>query len=117
MVMVGGVLSAVIVGAILENGDLYASLAAESYLQSADDAEFWKDLNEEEKKKAEIMLSRIKQAKEGGVSVGDLSMAAETIEKQSTTITAAEASTILPKVEQPKRVATKASSDIFSDYE
>ena len=52
MVMFGGVLSAVIVGFLLEKGDLYASIAAESYLQSAEDEEFWKGLSQEEQGKA-----------------------------------------------------------------
>ena len=63
--MAGGVLSALIVGAILEKGNLYASVAAESYLQSADDEEFWKGLSEEERKKTEEVLAKIKASKEG----------------------------------------------------
>ena len=49
--MFGGVLSALVVGFILDRGDLYATVAAESYLQGADDEEFWKGLSDEEKKK------------------------------------------------------------------
>jgi hypothetical protein len=65
-VMVGGVLSALIVGFILERGDLYASVVADSYLQGAQDEEFWKGLSEEEKKKTQELLSKVKASKEGG---------------------------------------------------
>ena len=47
VVMFGGVLSALIVGFILDKGDLYASVVADSYIQSSDDEEFWKGLSEE----------------------------------------------------------------------
>lgn len=65
-VMVGGVLSALIVGFILERGDLYASVVADSYLQGAQDEEFWKGLSEEETKKTQELLSKVKASKEGG---------------------------------------------------
>lgn len=64
-VMVGGVLSALIVGFILERGDLYASVVADSYLQGAQDEEFWKGLSEEEKKKTQELLSKVKASKAG----------------------------------------------------
>jgi hypothetical protein len=70
-VMVGGVLSALIVGFILERGDLYASVVADSYLQGAQDEEFWKGLSEEEKKKTQELLSKVKASKEGGSSTID----------------------------------------------
>jgi hypothetical protein len=112
--MLGGLLSAVIVGAILEKGDLYAKLAAESYIQSEDDAEFWKNLSEEEKKKAEIMLSKIKEAKEGGIK--DETELKEAVlsaigEQQTTTTTTPEAPPM-----QKKQEAAKVSNDMFSDY-
>jgi hypothetical protein len=67
-VMVGGVLSALIVGFILERGDLYASVVADSYLQGAQDEEFWKGLSDEEKKKTQELLSKVKASKEGGTA-------------------------------------------------
>mmetsp|Transcript_136 Transcript_136/g.268 ORF Transcript_136/g.268 Transcript_136/m.268 type:complete len:207 (+) Transcript_136:142-762(+) len=117
MVMVGGLLSAIIVGAILEKGNLYADLAAESYLKSADDAEFWKNLSEEEKKKAELVLSKIKEAKEGGVTdpeeLKETTLGAIEYETQPVVATSDIAASSEPQKE--KEVA-KASSDIFSDY-
>ncbi|KAG7363413.1 hypothetical protein IV203_026773 [Nitzschia inconspicua] len=110
VVMLGGVISALIVGAILEKGDLYATLAAESYIQSEDDAEFWKNLSEEEKKKAQILLSKIKEGKEMGIQ--DESQLKEAV------MSAIEEQATNPAVPNPTKEeeATKASNDIFSDY-
>jgi hypothetical protein len=132
--MLGGLISALIVGAILENGDLYAKIAAESYIQSGDDAEFWKNLSEEEKNMAASMLTKIKEAKEGTTTgavsssnsnsstsssggEADLSKAVfETIKKE----TAEKAGTVpvtLPKREQPRKEAAQATNDVFKDYD
>jgi hypothetical protein len=56
-------LSAIFVGLIVDKNDLYASIVADSYAQSAQDEEFWKGLNEEEKIKAQELLRRIKKSK------------------------------------------------------
>ena len=61
--MLGGLVSALIVGAILERGNLYANVVAESYAQGAEDEAFWQGLSEEETKKAKEMLEKIKAAK------------------------------------------------------
>mmetsp|Transcript_93955 Transcript_93955/g.140795 ORF Transcript_93955/g.140795 Transcript_93955/m.140795 type:complete len:193 (+) Transcript_93955:73-651(+) len=109
-VMAGGVVSALIVGAILENGDLYANLAAESYLQGADDEEFWKGLSEEEKKKTQEVLAKIKATKEGGnvVSVPEpVAVAAEP--------TPVVASVVESPTEDQAETAAK-QPDMFSDY-
>jgi hypothetical protein len=115
IVMLGGVVSALVVGAILENGNLYANIAAESYIQSGGDAEFWKNLSEEEKKMAQGMLSKIKEAKEGGgISEEDLSkVVLETIGKE------AEGGPPVnpPKREQPRKEVAQATSDVFNDYD
>jgi hypothetical protein len=71
IVMFGGVLSALIVGFILENGNLYANVVADSYAQTEEDEEFWKGLSDEEKKKAQAMIDKLnakKTKQEGGVS-------------------------------------------------
>jgi hypothetical protein len=67
-VMFGGVLSALIVGYILDSKDLYASVVADSYAQGADDEEFWKGLSDEEKKKTQALIDKLnaKKASEGG---------------------------------------------------
>jgi hypothetical protein len=77
-VMGGGVLSALIVGFILEKGDLYASVVADSYMQGAEDEDFWKGLSEEEKKKAQELLKKVKASKEGGSATNTNLAAAET---------------------------------------
>mmetsp|Transcript_14303 Transcript_14303/g.41120 ORF Transcript_14303/g.41120 Transcript_14303/m.41120 type:complete len:114 (-) Transcript_14303:82-423(-) len=111
MVMIGGVLSAVIVGALLEKGDLYANLAAESYIQSADDEEFWKSLSDEEQVKAREMLDKIKASKNGGSLPQK-----ETSSPESEPVVAAASS----KASEPKAAeAPKEQSkpvDMFSDY-
>lgn len=113
--MFGSLVSALIVGAILEKGDLYAKLAAESYIQSEDDPEFWKNLSEDEKEKAKIMLSKIKEAKEGGIQdqteLKEAVMSA--IEAKDTTTAAA----LSPKPKAKVQEAAKASDDMFSDYD
>lgn len=71
IVMFGGVLSALIVGFILENGNLYANVVADSYAQTEEDEEFWKGLSDEEKKKAQAMIDKLnakKTQQEGGDS-------------------------------------------------
>jgi hypothetical protein len=108
--MLGGLFAVIIVGAILEKGDLYAKLASESYIRSADDEEFYKNMSEEEKRTAQAILSKTKENEQarimGDAALKDLSL----FDDEQTTITIAEA---LPKTQKE---ATKASSDIFSDY-
>jgi len=106
--MFGGVLSALVVGFILDRGDLYATVAAESYLQGADDEEFWKGLSDEEKKKTQEVLEKIRQSKEGEASAA---VATTTVEHAAT-----ESPTLM---EQPKAPETKSAkpADMFSDYE
>lgn len=111
--MLGGVVSALVVGAILESGDLYAQIAAESYVQSGD-AEFWKNLSEEEKEKAAIMLNKMKDTKEGG------SMSEEDLSKTVLDAIAKEAEgapATLPNREQTRKTAAQATNDVFKDYD
>jgi hypothetical protein len=71
IVMFGGVISALIVGYILESKNLYANVVADSYAQGADDEEFWKGLSDEEKKKTQALIDKLnaKKASENGVPV------------------------------------------------
>lgn len=62
-VMFGGLLSAIFVGVVVDRKDLSAQIVAESYSQGPDDEEFWKGLSEEEKKKAQELLKRIRDSK------------------------------------------------------
>lgn len=71
IVMFGGVISALIVGYILESKNLYANVVADSYAQGSDDEEFWKGLSDEEKKKTQALIDKLKakKASENGVPV------------------------------------------------
>jgi ABC-type Fe2+-enterobactin transport system substrate-binding protein len=111
--MLGGLLSAIIVGAILEKGDLYAKLASESYIQSADDAEFLKNMSEDEKKKAQAMLSKIKKSNEGTIVDQPDLLVSSAIDDEQTTNTIP---TVVPTGRQRQKEVAKASSDLFSDY-
>jgi hypothetical protein len=105
--MAGGVISALIVGFLLEKGDLYASVAAESYLQSEDDEEFWKGLSEEEQVKAKDLMDKIRASKEGGSS-------SPTPEPSTPVMASATATKPAPSVESPSTPSKPA--DMFSDY-
>ena len=63
VVMFGGVISALIVGYILESKNLYANVVADSYAQGADDEEFWKGLSDEEKKKTQALINKLNAKK------------------------------------------------------
>lgn len=104
--MVGSVLSAVVVGFLLEKGDLYASLAAESYIKSADDEEFWKSLSDEEQIKAREMLDKIKSSNNGG-SVPPQELAAAEKELSSSAP---------GKKAEAEPVKQAKPADMFSDY-
>ena len=108
----GGVLSALIVGFLLEKGDLYASVAAESYLQSAESEDFWKGLSEEEKKKTEEVLAKIKAQKEGGGAPAAL---ASTEIQEPAATTPAASSDSQENSSMAPAVASKPT-DMFSDY-
>lgn len=61
VVMFGGLVSALIVGLILEKNDSYANVIADSYAQGADfDEDFWKNISDEDKVKAEEILTKLK---------------------------------------------------------
>jgi KaiC/GvpD/RAD55 family RecA-like ATPase len=103
--MVGGVLSTMVVGVILDKGDLYANLAAESYLQSSDDEEFWKGLSEEERKKTEDVINKIKKAK--GEAPAEATVVAAVSESAASTSESAET--------KPAELSS-TPKDMFSDY-
>jgi hypothetical protein len=62
VVMFGGLISALIVGLIVDSRNLYAGLVADSYAQSSDDEEFWKGLSDEEINKAQDLLRKVKES-------------------------------------------------------
>lgn len=62
--MIGGVLSTVIVGFLLESGNSYASVVADSYAQGGDE-EFWESLSPEDQVKTRELMEKLRQSKEG----------------------------------------------------
>jgi hypothetical protein len=64
--MFGGVISALIVGFILDSRDLYANVVATSYAQGGEDEAFWKGLSEEENRKVQEALTKLRASKEKG---------------------------------------------------
>lgn len=63
-VMIGGVLSTVMVGFLLESGNSYASVVADSYAQGGDE-EFWESLSPEDQVKTRELMEKLRQSKEG----------------------------------------------------
>ena len=108
LVMFGGVLSAVILGFILEKGDLYANVVADSYMQQGNDEEFWRGLSEEERIQGTEILRQL-EAKNGKKL--PTSAIPETILSGSTSnneIAPSPAATA---------VTSRKEMDMFSDYE
>lgn len=106
VVMFGGLISALIVGLIVDSRNLYASLVADSYAQSGDDEEFWKGLSEEEKNKAKDVLRKFKEAQLPSSVDDRLSL----VSKPSTTKQNSELSNITDQKLQIKEMP------LFSDY-
>jgi hypothetical protein len=115
-VMVGGLLSAVFVGLVVDKKDLYASLVAESYLQGSgeDDESFWKGLSDEEKKKTQEMLEKVRSGKINNKSNGEASLvAAQGSDSSASPASAAKAA---QPAESPKADEPKVEIGMFSDY-
>uniref|UniRef100_A0A7S4VEX6 Transmembrane protein n=1 Tax=Ditylum brightwellii TaxID=49249 RepID=A0A7S4VEX6_9STRA len=69
VVMFGGVVSALIVGFLLENGNLYANVVADSMAeqQASGEDTFWESLSPQDRSKAEEMVKQLRESKmEGG---------------------------------------------------
>lgn len=114
LVMFGGVLSALIVGGILESNNSYANVIADSYAQSEDDEEFWKSLSDEEATKTRELLAKLKESKEGksssSSSPAPVAKATTVLESQNSEAAGASKAESTPKGEAQK------SGDMFSDY-
>jgi len=72
-VMIGSVISTLIVGFLLENGNSYASVVADSYAQGGDE-EFWESLSPEDQVKTKELLEKLRKSKEGGDSADAVSV-------------------------------------------
>ena len=125
LVMFGGVLSALIVGFILESRNLYANVIADSYAQGAEDEEFWKGLSDEEKKKTQELLQKLKESKEGTSSQSGASSVPASPVKSSKTVLesshTAGGETKDATVESPSKETSSQSTEskdagMFSDY-
>lgn len=127
-VMFGGLISTTLLGTIIEKKDLYANLAAESYIDMADDPNFWQQMTEgmspEEKEKAKELMAKIK-AQRAGETAGTeqlttmSSEGAETSGGNSSSSSESQSSSLSPSsvtLETAKDEAAKASNDMFSDY-
>lgn len=120
MVMFGGVLSALVVGLILDSGDNYSNVVADSYADRTknrsleeEDPEFWAQLSPEEQVQARQILDTLKRekyAREGKPPPPP--METPTIVEQKTPVTAT------VEVTKPKEEEKKTSSNnMFSDYD
>jgi len=63
VVMFGGVLSALIVGFILEIGDNYDKVVSDSFAEGGEDDAFWGTLTPEQKAQAEEALQKLRDSK------------------------------------------------------
>lgn len=119
LVMFGGLLSALAVGFIIDKRDLYANIVADSYAQGADDVEFWKGLNEEEKKKTQELLQRLKESKEGGPN--EKSESSEPNEKSESSepivpLTVTNSMSSSSKAKDSNTIQETKEIGMFSDY-
>jgi hypothetical protein len=119
-VMVGGLLSAVFVGLVVDKKDLYASLVADSYLQGSgeDDESFWKGLSDEEKKKTQEMLEKVRSGKINSSSKSNNNGEAPLVVAQSSDSSAspANAAKAAQPTESSKADEPKVEIGMFSDY-
>ena len=124
MVMFGGILSALIVGFILESNNSYANVIADSYAQSEDDEEFWKGLSDEEAIKVREAMQKLKAAKEGGTSSSTSSKEVAANTMASETVAVVEPPSAATTADNTKKVTAMPSKetqnagadDMFSDY-
>lgn len=122
MVMFGGVLSALVVGLILDSGDNYSNVVADSYADRTknrsleeEDPEFWSQLSPEEQIQARQILDTLKRekyAREGKPPPPP--METPTIVEQKTPVTTATVELTKPKQEEEKKAT---SNNMFSDYD
>jgi hypothetical protein len=108
LVMLGGVFSAAILGFILEKGDLYANIVADSYVQQGNDEEFWRGLSEEDRIKGMEILKELEEKKGKKPSMFPTISPLELRNKKDPTEYSQENS---------RSSSAKKEMDMFSDYE
>lgn len=121
VVMLGGLLSAVIVGTILEKRDLYANVVAQSYAQGGQET-FWKGLSEEEKTKAQDMIVKLRSSGNEGAAkeLEQLLLTGESTASDDGAAASEESTKSAPPSPEKKEAQTtdsKQKVDMFSDYE
>ena len=116
--MFGGVLSALIVGFILDRKNLYAEVIADSYAQASDDPEFWKGLSEEQRKKAEEMFQRAREVNGDftKLKVENLKESSNNSEETTSKPAAATAASTTKKSDNVSTTKKSDDIDMFSDY-
>eukprot|EP00560_Eucampia_antarctica_P005416 CAMPEP_0197837236 /NCGR_PEP_ID=MMETSP1437-20131217/31528_1 /TAXON_ID=49252 ORGANISM="Eucampia antarctica, Strain CCMP1452" /NCGR_SAMPLE_ID=MMETSP1437 /ASSEMBLY_ACC=CAM_ASM_001096 /LENGTH=239 /DNA_ID=CAMNT_0043444113 /DNA_START=74 /DNA_END=793 /DNA_ORIENTATION=- len=111
MVMFGGVVSALIVGLILESGDSYASVVADSYEDQKEemirniqeeDEEFWSKLSPEEQEQAKQILITLKEKK---------------MEREGKKVPVATTSVQKDNSVTPTTTSSSKGNNMFSDYD
>ena len=119
-VMLGGVVSALVVGALLDSGDNYSSVIAESYEgrvtkeEIMADEEFWSKLTPEQQEEAKKLLGKVKESKERGGT--GLPLVGEREEAQKTT-EAKEDDFAPPAAAAAVEKKPKQEVSMFDDYE
>ncbi len=123
-VMIGGVISTVMVGFMLESGNSYASVVADSYEQTAGgagDEEFWNNLSPEEAEKTRELLAKIRESKEAKEKSGqDTSLETEAEQKISAAFSGSggdSTSGSAKEVKKEKSGEAKKEVSMFSDYD
>jgi len=115
VVMFGGVFSALIVGFLLESGNSYAGIVADSYAQGGDE-EFWESLSPEDQKKTRELLKKLNNEESSG-NTDDAGMLLETI-KETIDIAGVKTKNKTPTSSvSPSTKTQKEEVSMFADYD
>mmetsp|Transcript_6964 Transcript_6964/g.16617 ORF Transcript_6964/g.16617 Transcript_6964/m.16617 type:complete len:235 (+) Transcript_6964:50-754(+) len=124
-VMLGGVVSALIVGLLLDSGDSYSSVIAESYEgrvtkeEIMADEEFWSKLTPEQQEEAKKLLGKVKESKERGGTglplVGEREEAPADADAAATSAETEQEAFVVPTPMAEKK--PKQAVSMFDDYE
>ena len=124
-VMLGGVVSALVVGLLLDSGDSYSSVIAESYEgrvtkeEVMADEEFWSKLTPEQQEEAKKLLGKVKESKERGGTglplVGEREEAPADADAAATSAETEQEAFVVPTPMAEKK--PKQAVSMFDDYE
>ena len=114
VVMLGGLISSVLVGTIVNSRNLYANIVADSYLQKdGNNQVFWSSMSDEEKKRAQDLVVRLRSSgNEADASELEQMIGGSGVDDASSSSTAVEKPTSDTEVETSKKPV-----DMFSDYD